>query len=287
MTALEGIIFKKLTFKQCEELIVWAKQEGWNPGSYDALVFWNTDPDGFYGVFKADELIGGGAIVKYSNTYGFMGLFIMKPEYRSMGIGRFLWNRRRGLLLKRLGDNATIGMDGVVAMQPFYGKGGFKIAFKDERYRRIGEAMTVDSRIRLVTTEDVDAVVTYDAQHFGCARPQFIKPWMGVPETRSFIFVEQRTIQGLAILRKATNGYKIGPLFAEDNVIAEALYKTCLNEVVGEPVYLDIPVVNEEALALVKQYNATYVFECARMYYGQAPKTAWNKIYGITTFELG
>ena len=47
------------------------------------------------------------------------GLFIVKPEYRAMGIGRKLWYQRRDLLISRLHNNASIGMDGVVAMQPF------------------------------------------------------------------------------------------------------------------------------------------------------------------------
>ncbi|MFA7326926.1 MAG: hypothetical protein WC121_09695 [Candidatus Kapaibacterium sp.] len=41
------------------------------------------------------------------------------------------------------------------------------------------------------------------------------------------------------------------------------------------------------AVNLVKKYAAKYVFECARMYLGTPPKVDTNKIYGITTFELG
>jgi hypothetical protein len=31
----------------------------------------------------------------------------------------------------------------------------------------------------------------------------------------------------------------------------------------------------------------TEVFGCARMYNGPAPQLPWDRIYGITTFELG
>ena len=65
------------------------------------------------------------------------------------------------------------------------------------------------------------------------------------------------------------------------------MYKACLKSAVGQAVFLDIPTVNKEALALVKKYDAQYVFECARMYYGGMPKMDMDKIYGITTFELG
>jgi len=55
----------------------------------------------------------------------------------------------------------------------------------------------------------------------------------------------------------------------------------------SEPFFLDIPVVNSAALELAKKYNATYTFECARMYHGTAPDLATGRIFGITTFELG
>jgi len=76
-------------------------------------------------------------------------------------------------------------------------------------------------------------------------------------------------------------------LFADNSTIAEELYKACLNSVVGKPLYLDIPVINSDAVALTQKYNTTYVFECARMYYGKAPNIEIDKVFGITTFELG
>jgi len=42
-----------------------------------------------------------------------------------------------------------------------------------------------------------------------------------------------------------------------------------------------------EAVNLVKKYQAKYVFECARMYYGTPPPAQWEKVFGLTTFEVG
>jgi GNAT superfamily N-acetyltransferase len=281
------LAFEKLNFEGLKTLVKWAELEGWNPGPYDAEVFWATDPEGYYGYFKDGELIAGGSIVAYGDAFGFMGFFIVKPEFRSHGIGRNLWYQRKDTLLGRLKPGAPIGMDGVVDMQPFYRKGGFEIAFRDERHELIGSKMEVDNHISPIGENDFDSILEYDRRCFGFYRPQFLKPWLQMPEVKTFQYIENSRLKGFAVLRKATKGFKICPLFADTAIVAEALYKACLNAVPGQPVYLDIPVSNPAAVALTKKFNTTYVFECARMYYGKAPEVALDKIFGVTTFELG
>ena len=61
-------------------------------------MFWATDPEGFVTAEIEGELIGGGSIVAYEKKYGFIGLFIVRPEYRGHGLGDRLWNQRVMLL---------------------------------------------------------------------------------------------------------------------------------------------------------------------------------------------
>jgi len=279
--------FQKLDLKGVKTLVAWAASEGWNPGPHDADVFYATDPDGFWGYNLEGELIAGGSIVSYNGDLGFMGFFIVKPEYRSHGIGRKLWYHRRDMLLSRLKQGASIGMDGVVDMQSFYEKGGFKIAFRDVRYEKTGMAFQVSPNISPITENDIDQVLTYDKKCFGFSRPQFMIPWLKLPGSHTFKYLEQNKLKGFAIIRRVNPGYKVCPLFADNEIIAEELYKACLNAVRGEPLYLDIPMINQKAKELVQKYQAEYVFECARMYHGKAPDVDINKIFGITTFELG
>ena len=279
--------FQKLNLDGLKILVKWAKDEGWNPGPNDAEVYWTTDPEGFYGYYCNGALIAGGSIISYDKEFGFMGLFIVKPEYRSSGIGRKLWYHRRDTLLSRLNEGASIGMDGVVALQPFYEKGGFEIAYRDERFGKTGMEFMLDKNISPIDDDDIKSILAYDKQCFGFSRPQFMKPWLKLPNNKTFKYIEHGELKGFAIVRKANTGYKICPLFADNEEIAENLYKACLNSVVGEPLYLDIPVINQGAVNLIKKYNATSVFECARMYFGKSPNIEIDKVFGITTFELG
>jgi GNAT superfamily N-acetyltransferase len=279
--------FRKLSLDQVRELVSWAEKEGWNPGPQDADLFYLADPDGFYGYFLEDELIGGGSLVSYSGEYGFMGLYIMKPEYRSQGIGRTLWNLRKNTLLNRLKPNATIGMDGVVAMQSFYQKGGFALAFRDVRHEKIGEPFPLAQEIAVITPTDFPVVLEFDKHCFGFHRAEFMKAWLMQPGGQSFKYEKEGQLLGFATLRKVEVGYKIGPLFAQTYSAATALYEACLTAAVGEKVYLDIPLSNPHAVALTTQYQTQAMFECGRMYHGAAPEIPLDQVYGITTFELG
>jgi len=284
---IENLQLIKLNYKEVKTLILWAKEEGWDPGLNDEAIFWETDPNGFYGYFNDQELIAGGAIVSYNGEFGFMGLFIVHPKYRHLGIGRKLWHQRRDKLISRINKKASIGMDGVVAMQDFYHKGGFEIAFRDERHEKRGTACKINNSVSIISESDIADILKYDAECFGFPRPQFLIPWLNQPNSFSFKYVENGLLKGYTVLRKTGKGYKICPLFADDQYVAEELYKACLNKVPNELVYIDIPMNNKLAIDLVNKYQTTFIFECARMYLNKPPSIPYSKIFGITTFELG
>jgi ribosomal protein S18 acetylase RimI-like enzyme len=277
----------KLNKHDLEVLVSWAKGEGWNPGKHDFEVFWQTDPNGFYGFFIDNQLIAGGALVSYQAQYGFMGLFIVRPDYRGKGIGRKLWYLRRDLLQSRLAPNATIGMDGVLQMQPFYEQGGFKMAHGDKRYECYGKTCSVHHNISELQEVDREQIKNYDRECFGYTRDIFLKYWLALPMSHQFKYAQNNEILGFAVIREVDQGFKIGPLFADNYEIARELYKACLNQAQGQPVYLDVPTINQDAIKLVTEFDAECMFECARMYFGGVPNIPIHKVFGITTLELG
>lgn len=279
--------FRLLDFDEFQELVRWAAAEGWDPGINDAAIFYSCYPEAFYGYFQQGNLIGGGSLVSYNAEFGFMGFFIVHPDFRGNGIGHSLWFKRRDTLLQLLNPGASIGMDGVVAMQEFYSNGGFVTSFRDERRVRLGANIPLHSSIRKGTNSMSD-LLALDRKCFGYDRSEFMKMWISNPNATCFTSVNEREeLKGFAVLRQTSQGWKVGPLFAENYSTAEALYAACLNEVPGEKVFLDIPCCNSDAVRLAEAFQTEYFFECARMYYGTPPELPKSWVFGITTFELG
>ena len=64
-----------------------AAREGRNPGLHDADCFFAADPDGFLiGELNA-EPVGCISAISYAGRYGFVGLYIVRPEFRGQGFG--------------------------------------------------------------------------------------------------------------------------------------------------------------------------------------------------------
>jgi ribosomal protein S18 acetylase RimI-like enzyme len=275
---------RTMTRREVAMAIDWAAAEGWNPGVNDARCFRAADPEGFLVGLLGGEPIATISVVKYGPSFGFLGLYIVERSHRGQGYGLQLWNAG----LARLGQR-TIGLDGVVAQQPNYHKSGFRLAYRNIRYQGAGGTpVREDPRIVRLSSIPFDAVNEYDASLFPADRSIFLKCWIHQSQGTAIGILRNGTLVGYGVIRAARAGFKVGPLFADDPGLAEALFNRLTASVPsGAPVYLDTPETNPAAVALAQRHGMTVVFETARMYAGRAPDVPMHRLFGVTTFELG
>lgn len=274
-----------MTRQEVDIAIDWAAAEGWNPGLYDANCFYVADPNGFLIGLLGDEPIATISVVKYGDSFGFLGFYIVKPEYRGKGYGIQIWNAGLAYLRGR-----TIGLDGVVDQQSNYQNSGFRLAYRNIRYRGTGGGYfsTDPGIVQLSTPLLFDEICAYDKPFFPDNRMQFLKCWIDQPRSTALGIRRNRTLAGYGVLRICRSGYKIGPLFADSPELAEQLFLALkAHAPEGAPIFLDTPAVNSAAVDLVKRHNMIVAFETARMYTGKSPDLPVNRLFGVTTFELG
>lgn len=276
---------RTMSVEELESIAIeWAAQEGWNPGLNDAEVFHATDREGFFVGILNGEPVACISAVAYNNNFGFIGFYIVKPGFRNEGYSIKLCRKA----LEHLG-NRNIGLDGVVEQQLNYQKLGFRIAYNNIRFQgKTVQQLLKFKNIVAVNQVDIPKVADYDATLFPAPRHSFIKRWITMPMSNTFVALSNQKIEGYGTIRKCRNGYKIGPLFANKYQIAHDLLYALLGSVQADELfYLDIPDINQDAQRLVEQLGMKKVFETARMYSSQAPNIDVNRIFGITSFELG
>lgn len=276
---------RTMTRAEIDLCIEWAAREGWNPGLNDAQAFYLADPEGFLVGLLDGEPIASISAVRYGPDFGFIGFYLVTPHHRGKGYGLAIWRAAMARLQGRL-----IGLDGVVAQQANYQRSGFELAYKNIRYQKASEPIQTDSAGDPVGLRDVSLteLFAYDRRCFPRQREAFLEYWIQQPGSYAKAILINGVLRGFGVLRACRAGYKIGPLFADDEMIALQLYAALTAEVEpGAQIQFDIPDQNPQALSLVRYLGMEPVFETARMYTGCAPALDMHRMFGVTTFELG
>ena len=281
---MDGYRTRLMTREEAALAIDWAAQEGWNPGLHDADTFFGADPAGFFCGECGGEPVASLSVVKYGHDTAFLGLYIVRPEWRGRGFGWQLWQAGMASAAGR-----QVGLDGVVAQQANYRKSGFTLAWRNVRHEATQRPPAPqDDRLVRLDALPFAPVRDYDRAFFPADRSAFLRGWLQQPDAVAFGCVEDGALRGYGLMRRCRSGHKIGPLFADGEAVAETLYAAlAAGAAPGETVYLDVPEPNGQALALARRHGMRMVFETARMYTGTPPVLPVERMYGVTTFELG
>ena len=252
----------------------------------DAVPFAAADPGGFFVAELDGEKIGCISAVRYPPALGFIGFYIVRPGWRGRGYGRALWDRALTHL-----EGRTIGLDGVPARAADYGRSDFVATYENIRYQsdvrrprdRFASAIALEPIRRLD-----DELRAYDFACFGAHRDAFLSAWIAQSETvaRAARSLTSGELLGYAVARECHEGTKVGPLFASRNDVAGLLYDTVAAQT-RSPWFLDVPEPNRAAAGFAHEREMQPVLETVRMWRGAPPRIDLERVYGVTSFELG
>ena len=222
--------------------------------------------------------------VRYGDSHGFIGFYIVEPSLRGHGLGLALWNSA----LDHVKD-CVVGLDGVVAQEDNYRRSGFEWAWYNVRYQGWGcESVAQDLRVVSLSSLPFEQLAAYDEAFQPVPRPLFLQAWVQMPQSHALGWWEGGELRGYGVIRACRQGYKIAPLCADTPEIAESLYEAlCARATREDPVFIDVPECNPLATRLVLQHGMQATFPTARMYRGPAPQLATSRLYGLTTLEVG
>ena len=273
----------QMTFSEATQIFALASGEGWNPGEDDLQCAWACDPDAFIALRYRGKMIAGGSIFRHSPSFGFMGLFIVDEAYRGLGLGRQLWH-------ERLAPDAVIGMDGVFAMERFYAAGGFEPAYETVRYQGVASGVVTRisyAQIPIHATVSNDILLAYDRGRTPYDRGTLLASWLSRPKIMRAAAFQEGGLVGFGLARPAGTGFKIGPLVADNALIARGLLADLIDRLDGAQVQIDVPSPNQDGVALAKSFGLEASFGCRRMYFGGKPDEDVSSIFGAMSLEFG
>ena len=262
--------------------IDWAAAEGWNPGFADAACFGTVDPDGFLIGELDGEAAATISCVNYDASFAFLGFYMVRADLRGRGLGLQIWKAAITHARARV-----IGLDGVVAQQANYRKSGFELAYANVRYGGIVAAGIPNAGVIALNDVPLAVIEASDATVFPAPRPAFLHAWIGASGHIGRALIRDGGLAAWGVIRPCRRGWKVGPLIADNRASAEAVLSTLIADIGGGEIFLDIPSVNHAAVALAQRHGLAPVFETARMYTGRVPPLRLERVFGVTTFELG
>ncbi|MER6914440.1 GNAT family N-acetyltransferase [Streptomyces sp. NPDC000594] len=279
-----GLTVAPASLEEWNLVAEWCVGEGWNPGTGDVAAFHPTDPGGFFLGRIDGRPVSAVSVVNYGDRYAFLGFYLVVPEERGRGLGLATWRAA----FPHAGDR-LVGLDAVPAQEATYRRSGFVSVHGTVRWagrpRRTGRPGpgTVP-----VTGEQLAAIAAYDRHCFPADRPAFLGRWLTAPGHRAFVRLDEGRITGYGAIRPSQDGHRIGPLFADTRADAEALFDS-LTAHLGdeEEVAVDMPEPQTAAAALAEERGLVAQFPTTRMYTGPAPEVRAERVFGVTSLELG
>jgi GNAT superfamily N-acetyltransferase len=255
---------------------------GWNSGLNDASILPTVDPEGFWIARVEGAAAAVAAGVQYGGSYAFYGLWIVFPEFRGLGIGRAIFDTA----LSRL-SGRSVGIYAVPQQVAFFERHGFRGIFSVVRYEAADFTTASRGETTPISDQLMEAVCQYDATVFGFRRFHFIPNWIRQPGAIGLCCLVSGQIRGYGVLRRLRRGFRIAPLFADDNVVAQSLVSALLSAATEQPVFIEVPVANAEGIDLVSRMGMKPVYETFRMVSGVEPPVDIPRWFGVTNLNIG
>ena len=288
------------TEKEFESIIINAMvKEGWGPGLQDAECFMACDPTaGFVGELNGIPICCG-TMAKYGDSFAFGGSYIVSKEFRGKGYGQRIYDAGMSSVehfpsialisgLKREEINKRNGFRSL-----FYG--AFFIFNIPTTIACFSETSITSPGVKIKRIEEVNkqALFMYDTTVFGFERHGFLSKWLRMTDSHARVAIDSEgSIVGYTVARPTfiTGSYKIGPLFADSEAIAEKLLKAVFEELLrlegpAPVVCIDAP--TKKATKLCERLQGKRSLELVYMVMNDLPDACFDKWFGYTTVQLG
>jgi len=148
-------------------------------------------------------------------------------------------------------------------------------------------------KIKPIEEVNMQELFMYDATVFGVERHVFLSKWLRMTGSHARVAIDSKgSIVGYTVARPTfiKDSYKIGPLFADSEIITEKLLKAVFEELLRQQdpapvVCIDAP--TEKATKLCESLQGKRSLGLVYMVMNDVPNACFDKWFGSTTVQFG
>lgn len=264
--------------------------ENWNNSKEDIERMFRYNPSGCFIAEVEGKRAGHVFSVKYGKL-GWIGLLIVRAEYRGKGIGTSLMKKAVNHLLSR--EAETVKLEAVPEIASLYRKFGFVDEYDSLRFSGRNRKITSITclNVKLLKKEMLKEIARFDAEYFGANRINVLSRIYLDNSELCFVSYAGAKIVGYVMCCKGEKGYRVGPWVCnpENPQAARELLTRCM-ETIGENVelYAGVLVANKTAVEIMREFGFKQYSRSIRMRLGKELKSEHiNGIFSIGGPEKG
>lgn len=243
---------------------------GWNQTEADWRRFLENSPAGCFAAEVNGQIVGTVATICYESRFSWIGMVLVDPEFRGMGIGTRLLHRA----IEHLDciNVPAIKLDATPLGKPIYLKLGFIPEYEIERWilRRPAVARSSELSRSCVLSDEMQMpqICELDRELFGADRSSLLRSLHKESPELTSVARKDGVLSGYALGRKGLFADHLGPWFARNWEAAQELLQSFLRQSTRENVIVDCLPSNSTILDLLKTAGFTYSRPLTRMVRG-------------------
>jgi ribosomal protein S18 acetylase RimI-like enzyme len=239
----------------------------WNQTPRDWQGYLSFEAHGCFVAEAGGRPAGTAMAISYDGRIGWIGMVLVHPDFRRMGIGTALLQAALGYLRER--GIGTIKLDATPMGKPVYVPLGFRDEYEVTRYEGIAPAgLTLPAGVTQLTAADCAELSDIDARALGAARPAVVADLSRRNPGLCFALRDGSNLAGGLIAREGASALQIGPWLARDAGTAANLLQAFFHRIPGRRVFLDMPDPNVAGRELLLRHGFTVQRTFTRMFLG-------------------
>ena len=258
------------------------RRECWDATREMFVMFLELDGASSFIVESGGQRAGLVTTIRHEHS-GWIGNLIVRPAYRSRGIGRMLM--RHALEHLARGGASTFRLEADPPGIPLYRSLEFQDEYESLRFRRDAQPTAVAARLPAIAEKELPAIIALDTPFFGECREPVLRALLR-HAAASYRSGPAAAPEGYALVWPSLIGVRIGPWIARSEQVAAKLLAAILADWHERTILVGVPERNERAIELLREQGFVSAPSSIRMGPGKAAK-ACRHLRDIRHWERG